>query len=97
MALCWISFVLLFLTFSTTQEYYSMPVYPALALLIGSALAEGGVLIRWGTRIAAILASLGAAMALTVLGLVRNLATPGDIVSTRRHIRSLSVTSTILR
>jgi len=82
MALCWIGFVLLFLTFSTTQEYYSMPVYPALALLIGSALAEGGVLIRWGTRIAAILASLGAAMALTVLGLVRNLATPGDIVST---------------
>src|SRR5256885_12950651 len=30
LALCWTSFLLLFFTFSTTQEYYSMPVYPAL-------------------------------------------------------------------
>jgi hypothetical protein len=41
MALCWIGVVMLFFTFSTTQEYYSMPIYPALALLAGSALAEG--------------------------------------------------------
>ena len=41
MALCWIAVVMLFFTFSTTQEYYSMPIYPALALLLGSALAEG--------------------------------------------------------
>ncbi|HZP07155.1 MAG TPA: glycosyltransferase family 39 protein [Terracidiphilus sp.] len=40
MALCWIAVVMLFFTFSTTQEYYSMPIYPALALLLGSALAE---------------------------------------------------------
>ena len=32
LALCWIGFVLVFFTFSTTQEYYSMPCYPALAL-----------------------------------------------------------------
>ncbi len=37
MALCWIGAVMVFFTFSTTQEYYSMPIYPALALLIGSA------------------------------------------------------------
>ncbi|HEX8893234.1 MAG TPA: glycosyltransferase family 39 protein [Terriglobales bacterium] len=42
MALCWIGVVMVFFTFSTTQEYYSMPIYPALALLIGSALAVGG-------------------------------------------------------
>jgi predicted short-subunit dehydrogenase-like oxidoreductase (DUF2520 family) len=33
---------MVFFTFSTTQEYYSMPIYPAAALLIGSAIAEGG-------------------------------------------------------
>ena len=42
LALCWIGFVLVFFTFSTTQEYYSMPCYPALALLLGSAMAHGG-------------------------------------------------------
>src|SRR5713101_9326488 len=42
LALCWTGFLLLFFTFSTTQEYYSMPIYPALALLLGCAMdAEG--------------------------------------------------------
>src|SRR5208282_5209134 len=35
LALCWTGFILVFFTFSTTQEYYSMPCYPALALLLG--------------------------------------------------------------
>ncbi len=52
LALCWIGFVLVFFTFSTTQEYYSMPCYPALALLLGSAMAAGGAWIRRGTRVA---------------------------------------------
>jgi 4-amino-4-deoxy-L-arabinose transferase-like glycosyltransferase len=39
LALCWTGFLLIFFTFSTTQEYYSMPCYPALALLLGSAMA----------------------------------------------------------
>ena len=51
MAVCWIGVVMVFFTFSTTQEYYSMPIYPALALLIGSALAAGGRWIRVGSRI----------------------------------------------
>lgn len=42
MAVCWIGVVMLFFTFSTTQEYYSMPIYPALALLIGAAMTAGG-------------------------------------------------------
>ena len=37
LAVIWILFVLVFFTFSTTQEYYSMPCYPAFALLIGMA------------------------------------------------------------
>ena len=40
LALCWAGFVLCFFTFSTTQEYYSMPAYPAMALLLGSAMAR---------------------------------------------------------
>ena len=40
LCLCWAGFLLLFFTFSSTQEYYSMPCYPALALLIGSALTD---------------------------------------------------------
>ena len=44
LALCWTGFLLVFFTFSTTQEYYSMPCYPALALLLGSAMAVEGAL-----------------------------------------------------
>ncbi len=51
LALCWAGFILVFFTFSTTQEYYSMPCYPALALLLGSAMAAGGNWIRYGTRV----------------------------------------------
>ena len=40
MALCWIAVVMVFFTFSTTQEYYSMPIYPAIALLVGSGLSR---------------------------------------------------------
>src|SRR5690349_4822126 len=50
MALCWIAVVMLFFTFSTTQEYYSMPIYPALALLAGSALASENTRVRAGMR-----------------------------------------------
>ncbi|MGH9587580.1 MAG: ArnT family glycosyltransferase, partial [Acidobacteriaceae bacterium] len=50
LALCWIGAVMVFFTFSTTQEYYSMPIYPALALLVGSAMAEGGRWVAWATR-----------------------------------------------
>src|SRR5437588_11124202 len=39
MTLCWVGVVMLFFTFSTTQEYYSRPIYPAVALLIGSVIA----------------------------------------------------------
>jgi len=81
LALCWTGFILVFFTFSTTQEYYSMPCYPALALLLGSAMAAGGVWIRRGTRVLSFLL-LGAAVAAGGLYLmVRNLPAPGDISS----------------
>jgi 4-amino-4-deoxy-L-arabinose transferase-like glycosyltransferase len=40
LALVWILFILCFFTLSTTQEYYSLPIYPALAMLLASHLAS---------------------------------------------------------
>jgi hypothetical protein len=81
LALCWAGFVLLFFTFSTTQEYYSMPCYPALALLIGSAMTTGSVWISRGTRALSLIAGCVAVVLTAILLLVRNLATPGDITA----------------
>jgi 4-amino-4-deoxy-L-arabinose transferase-like glycosyltransferase len=79
LALCWTGFLLIFFTFSTTQEYYSMPCYPAFALLLGSAMAFGGDWIRRGTRVLCGVAALAAVACFTIFIAVRNLPTPGDI------------------
>jgi len=79
LALCWVGFVLIFFTFSTTQEYYSMPCYPAIALLLGSAMATGGAWIRRGTRVLAVIAASAGLMTLALFFLTRNLPAPGDI------------------
>jgi 4-amino-4-deoxy-L-arabinose transferase-like glycosyltransferase len=79
LALCWIGFILIFFTFSTTQEYYSMPSYPAFALLIGCGMAAGGKWIRRGNYI---LAGIAAVVMLVTGGLyfaTRHLSAPGDI------------------
>jgi 4-amino-4-deoxy-L-arabinose transferase-like glycosyltransferase len=79
LALCWTGFILVFFTFSTTQEYYSMPCYPAVALLLGSAMAEGGTWIRRGTRALGVIAGASAVATLGLFDYVRHLPTPGDI------------------
>jgi 4-amino-4-deoxy-L-arabinose transferase-like glycosyltransferase len=79
LALCWAGFVLVFFTFSTTQEYYSMPCYPALALLLGSAIAAGGAWIRRGRRALSVICGLAAMVALSIFLLVRGLPAAGDI------------------
>ncbi len=79
LALCWTGFLLVFFTFSTTQEYYSMPCYPALCLLLGSAMAAGGAWIRRGTHMLTALAGAAAATVIAILFLVRKVPTPGDI------------------
>ena len=85
LAICWTGFILVFFTFSTTQEYYSMPCYPALALLLGSAMAEGGDWIRRGTRVLCIVAGCAALACITIFFLVRNVPAPGDISSALSH------------
>jgi 4-amino-4-deoxy-L-arabinose transferase-like glycosyltransferase len=79
MSLGWAGFILVFFTFSTTQEYYSMPCYPALALLLGSAIAKGDSQLRWGTKVLAIILSLAAVTIVMILWFVRGMAAPGDI------------------
>jgi 4-amino-4-deoxy-L-arabinose transferase-like glycosyltransferase len=81
LALCWTGFMLVFFTFSTTQEYYSIPCYPALALLLGSAMAAGGDWIRRGTRALAVVSGCAALASFALLVMVRDVPTPGDIAT----------------
>jgi 4-amino-4-deoxy-L-arabinose transferase-like glycosyltransferase len=94
LALCWIAVVLVFFTFSTTQEYYSMPCYPALALLIGSSMDEGGRLEEWGTRALSFLLAAALVAVFAILIVVRKIPTPGDIsaaLSSHPAVYSLSL------
>ena len=79
MCLCWIGVVMLFFTFSTTQEYYSMPIYPALALLVGSVLASGNRWVRTGTYALLAVCAILSAVLFTLLLLVWHAPAPGDI------------------
>ena len=81
LAVCWAGFILVFFTFSTTQEYYSMPCYPALALLLGAAMATEGKWVQRGTRLLGGIAALAGLAAISIAFAVRNLPTPGDIAS----------------
>jgi Dolichyl-phosphate-mannose-protein mannosyltransferase len=85
MALCWAGFILVFFTFSTTQEYYSMPCYPAFALLLGSAMAGGGDSVRRGTRALCVVSACAAIAVFAILLHVRGIPTPGDISSALTH------------
>jgi len=79
LALCWAGFLLTFFTFSTTQEYYSMPCYPALALLLAPALTSGSKWIPRGAKAVGAVAALAALAIAFILVRVWNLPAPGDI------------------
>ncbi len=79
LALCWIGVVLGFFTLSTTQEYYSMPAYPAFALLIGSAMGSDRQWLKFGSRALATVAGAAAVVIAAILWMVRVLPASGDI------------------
>ena len=81
LALCWAGFLLLFFTFSTTQEYYSMPIYPALALLLGCAMDREDRWIARATKSLAVVAAAAALLIAAALFAIRHIPTPGDIAS----------------
>ncbi len=78
-ALCWIAVVMGFFTFSTTQEYYSMPIYPALALLIGSAVASNSRRVRTADYVLMVAFGLFIAAVLGILVRVWQIPVSGDI------------------
>lgn len=81
LALCWAGFVMVFFTFSTTQEYYSMPIYPALALLLGCAMAKADFWRAIGSKVIAGIAGMAAIVIAVILWNVHGIPTPGDISS----------------
>jgi 4-amino-4-deoxy-L-arabinose transferase-like glycosyltransferase len=81
MALIWTALVLLFFSFSTTQEYYTLPIYPAIALLLGCAIAAEPSWLRIGSRVVGVLAAAAAVVLATLLVLVWYVPSPGDIAS----------------
>ena len=86
LALCWTGFLLLFFTLSTTQEYYSMPCYPALALLLASAMEQGqSGWLRRGQFAIGVVAALAAGVIGFILLQVNGLPTPGDISRALTH------------
>ncbi|MFN0121767.1 MAG: ArnT family glycosyltransferase [Blastocatellia bacterium] len=79
LCLCWIGFTLLFFSFSTTQEYYSMPCYPALALLIAAAMRRFHDRLRRPFFTAGAVAMLAAIACAAILYLTRGVNATGDI------------------
>jgi 4-amino-4-deoxy-L-arabinose transferase-like glycosyltransferase len=86
-------FVILFFSFSTRQEYYVLPALPALALLIGSAMAEEEAspttyaFRRWANACSALLAIVGllACGAMVPLALASGPAVPGGDIADLLH------------
>ncbi|MBV9267342.1 MAG: hypothetical protein JO061_14315, partial [Acidobacteriaceae bacterium] len=85
MCLVWIGVIMLFFSLSTTQEYYSMPIYPALALLIGTAMTGEHRTIVRAARAAGVLTSLACAACVFLIVKSWGLPTPGDISDTLRQ------------
>ncbi len=79
LALCWIGFVMVFFTFSTTQSYYSMPIYPAMALLLGSAMATDSKWLNFGSKLLSVVTAAACGTAVVIYFLVRGMPAPGTI------------------
>ncbi|MBI2687492.1 MAG: glycosyltransferase family 39 protein [Acidobacteria bacterium] len=80
LALCWTAFLLVFFTFSTTQEYYSMPCYPALAILVASAIErDESMTIRFSRYAVGAISALAFGAVALILIKVSGLPAPGDI------------------
>ncbi|MCC6587110.1 MAG: glycosyltransferase family 39 protein [Bryobacterales bacterium] len=77
LCLIWVLFILGFFTFSTTQEYYSMPAYPAIALLL--ALAWRSPKSEAPVRAVAFITGLIAIVLGALFVLSASYPTPGDI------------------
>lgn len=85
----WVLVVIGFFSFSTRQEYYTFPAFPAVALLAGTGLARGErISSRWALGGQALLAGLGVLIG-AVLGYLlwvsRNVTPAADISEALTH------------
>ncbi|MBL8208122.1 MAG: glycosyltransferase family 39 protein [Blastocatellia bacterium] len=83
LAILWFLVIVGFFSFSTRQEYYTFPVFPALSLLLGDALAKGEAdhhkLVTWGQGVLLSLGLLVAIVLGAMLWLSRDVTPTGDI------------------
>jgi 4-amino-4-deoxy-L-arabinose transferase-like glycosyltransferase len=79
LAVCLIACVMVFFTFSTTQEYYSMPIYSGVALILGAVMTRESRILRFGNGGLTIICAVAFLGAVSILVAVRHVATPGDI------------------
>ena len=79
LALVWILFILCFFSLSTTQEYYSLPIYPALAMLLASHLATRETYPKPARLVLVSVLALCLAAIIFLLAYTAKLPTPGDI------------------
>jgi len=79
LAVCLIACVMVFFTFSTTQEYYSMPIYSGVALILGAVMTRDSRILRIGNRGLTVICAAAFLGAVSILVAVRHVATPGDI------------------
>jgi 4-amino-4-deoxy-L-arabinose transferase-like glycosyltransferase len=81
LALIWILFILCFFTLSTTQEYYSLPIYPALAMLLADYLASRETYPKSARVVLASVLGLSLGAIVFLLTYTAKVPTPGDISS----------------
>lgn len=81
LSLCLIGLVMSFFTLSTTQEYYSMPIYPMVALLLGNAISNESRARQVGIYAISSISVVIVIVISTILFLVKDTAVVGDISS----------------
>ena len=86
LALCWIGVVMGFFSLSTTQEYYSMPAYPAFAILLGSAMAAAGDRAwKLSMRATSVISAAAGVTCFILYAMAAKYPAPGDISQALAH------------
>ncbi len=79
LCIVWTLFVLIFFSLSTTQEYYSLPIYPALAMLLGADLARRDRFPQWARVALLVMFGVAGCVVIALAAVNWHAATPGDI------------------
>lgn len=77
--LCHSGFALLFFSASTTQEYYTLPIYAPVMLLLASTAVARPAFSRTAARLAAVVYAVAVAAGVWILASVRAVSPEGDI------------------